>query len=198
MAPLVRVGAAAAIVAGLYLGGLVWFAAAIPREGALDLRQTDAIVVLTGGQLRLREGLRLLAEGKAKKLLVSGVHRDVELLELLRVARQRTGALECCIELGYDADSTLGNAREAAAFAAREGVRSLRVVTANYHLRRALLEFRRAMPDIELVAQPVYPENFHIEEWWRWPGTYALLQAEYHKYAGAVLRPYFPFADAGQ
>jgi hypothetical protein len=52
------------------------------------------------------------------------------------------------------------------------------------------------MPDIDLVAQPVYPENFHIDEWWRWPGTYALLQAEYHKYLGALLRPYLAFADA--
>ena len=85
---------------------------------------------------------------------------------------------------------------EAAAFVARENIASLRLVTANYHLRRATLEFRRAMPDIDLVSQPVYPENFHIDEWWRWPGTYALLQAEYHKYLGALLRPYLAFADA--
>jgi len=168
MAALLRLGAAAAVLGLLYLGGLVWFAATIPREGPVDARATDAIVVLTGGQLRLREGLRLMAEGKAKKLLVSGVNRNVELQELLR----------------------------AAAFVAREKIASLRLVTANYHLRRATLEFRRAMPDIDLVAQPVYPENFHIDEWWRWPGTYALLQAEYHKYLGALLRPYLAFADA--
>ncbi|MFN8700699.1 MAG: YdcF family protein [Rhodospirillales bacterium] len=196
MAALLRLGAAAAVLGLLYRGGLVWFAATIPREGPVDARATDAIVVLTGGQLRLREGLRLMAEGKAKKLLVSGVNRNVELQELLRVARQGPGALECCVELGYDADSTQGNAREAAAFVAREKIASLRLVTANYHLRRATLEFRRAMPDIDLVAQPVYPENFHIDEWWRWPGTYALLQAEYHKYLGALLRPYLAFADA--
>jgi uncharacterized SAM-binding protein YcdF (DUF218 family) len=196
MASLLRLGAVAAMLGLLYLGGLVWFAATIPREGPVDARATDAIVVLTGGQLRLREGLRLMAEGKARKLLVSGVNRNVELQELLRVARQGPEGLECCVELGYDADSTQGNAREAAAFVARENIASLRLVTANYHLRRATLEFRRAMPDIDLVAQPVYPENFHIDEWWRWPGTYALLQAEYHKYLGALLRPYLAFADA--
>ena len=178
MSSLFRLGAAAAVLGLLYFGGLVWFAATIPREGPVDARETDAIVVLTGGQLRLREGLRLMAEGKAKKLLVSGVNRNVELQELLRVARQGPGAFECCVELGYDADSTQGNAREAAAFVAREKIGSLRLVTANYHLRRAMLEFRRAMPDIDLIAQPVYPDNFHIDEWWRWPGTYALMQAE--------------------
>jgi uncharacterized SAM-binding protein YcdF (DUF218 family) len=191
IAPVLAAGAAAL----LYLGGLVWFAATIPREGPLDARATDAIVVLTGGQLRLREGLRLLAEGKAKKLLVSGVARGVELQELLRVARHEPGAVECCVELGYDADSTAGNARETAAFMAREGYASLRLVTANYHMRRAVLEFRRAMPDILLIVQPVYPENFRIEDWWRWPGTYALLQAEYHKFAAALLRPYLPLGE---
>jgi uncharacterized SAM-binding protein YcdF (DUF218 family) len=179
----------------VYFGGLWAYASGIPREGPLDARATDAIVVLTGGQLRLREGLRLLAEGKARKLLVSGVNRGVELADLLRAARYDVGSVECCVELGYDADSTQGNAREAAAFAVRENFASLRLVTANYHMRRALLEFRRAMPDIEIVAQPVYPENFRVEDWWRWPGTYALLQAEYHKYIGAVLRPYLSFGE---
>ncbi len=178
-----------------YFAGLWAYASDIPREGPLDARATDAIVVLTGGQLRLREGLRLLAEGKARKLLVSGVNRGVELADLLRVARHDASGVECCIELGYDADSTQGNAREAAAFVARENFTSLRLVTANYHMRRALLEFRRAMPHIEIVAQPVYPENFRVEDWWRWPGTYALLQAEYHKYIGAVLRPYLAFGE---
>lgn len=192
IAPVLAAGAAAL----LYLGGLVWFAATIPREGPLDARATDAIVVLTGGQLRLREGLRLLAEGKAKKLLVSGVARGVELQELLRVARHEPGAVECCVELGYDADSTAGNARETAAFMAREGYASLRLVTANYHMRRSLLEFRRAMPGAEIVAHPVFPDAFRIDAWWRWPGTYALVQAEYHKYLVALVRLYAPINSA--
>ena len=190
-----RFVAAVVALALAYFGGLWWFAAGIAREGPVDMRNTDAIVVLTGGPLRLREGLRLLAEGRAQKLLVSGVARGVELADLLRAARHDPASVACCVELGYDADSTQGNAREAAAFAARENVASLRLVTANYHMRRALLEFRRAMPDIEIVAQSVYPENVRVEDWWRWPGTYALLQAEYHKFVGAALRPYLPFGE---
>jgi len=192
-----RFVAAVVALAVAYFGGLWWFAAGIPREGPVDLRGADAIVVLTGGQLRLREGLRLLAEGRGKKLLVSGVARGVELADLLRAQRHEAGGVECCVELGYDADSTQGNAREAAAFAARENFSSLRLVTANYHMRRALLEFRRAMPDVAIVPHSVYPENFRVENWWRWPGTYALLQAEYHKYVGALLRPYLPLGEAG-
>jgi uncharacterized SAM-binding protein YcdF (DUF218 family) len=182
-----------------YFGGMAWFAETIPRAVADAVRPTDAIVVLTGGPMRLREGLRLLAEGRAKKLLVSGVYRGVDVQELLRVARQAPDSVECCVELGYAADSTAGNATETAEWMAREGYSSLRLVTANYHMRRSLLEFRRAMPGLEIVPHPVFPDAFRIEEWWRWPGTYALVQAEYHKYLFALVRPIFaPGPDAAE
>ena len=190
--PVAWVAIAVACAAALYFGGLAWFAQTIPRAAADEAGPTDAIVVLTGGPARLREGLRLLAEGKGKKLLVSGVYRGVDVQELLRVARQEPDAVECCVELGYAADSTFGNAAETAAWMAREGFASLRLVTANYHMRRSLLEFRRAMPEIGIVAHPVFPDAFRIDAWWRWPGTYALVQAEYHKYVVAVLRPFVP------
>ncbi len=174
-----------------YFGGMAWFAETIPRAAAEAVATTDAIVVLTGGPMRLREGLHLLAEGKARKLLVSGVYRGVDVQELLRVARQAPESVECCVELGYAADSTAGNASETAEWMSREGYSSLRLVTANYHMRRSLLEFRRAMPGVTIVAHPVFPDAFRIEEWWRWPGTYALVQAEYHKYLFALVRPVF-------
>jgi uncharacterized SAM-binding protein YcdF (DUF218 family) len=177
--PFAWIALAAAAGAALYFGGLAWFAQTIPRAPADETRATDGIVVLTGGPLRLREGLRLLAEGRGRKLLVSGVYRGVDVQELLRVARQAPDAVECCVELGYAAD-----------FA------SLRLVTANYHLRRSLLEFRRALPAAEIVPHPVFPDSFRIDAWWRFPGTYALVQAEYHKYLVALMRPYAPLGAA--
>ncbi len=194
--PVAWVAIALAAAALVYFGGLAWFAQTIPRVPAAETGTTDAIVVLTGGPMRLREGLRLLAEGKGRKLLVSGVYRGVDVQELLRVARQEPESVECCVELGYAADSTVGNAAETAAWMAREGFASLRLVTANYHMRRSLLEFRRAMPDTEIAAHPVFPDAFRIDAWWRWPGTYALVQAEYHKYVVALVRPYAPLVGA--
>lgn len=187
-----RIAAVAVSAAvGAYLAGLVWFAEAIPRAGNDAGEATDAIVVLTGGKLRLEEGLLLLAEGRAKKLLVSGVNRGVELNELLRVAGQPPAEILCCIELGYEADNTAGNAFETRAWMERENFHSLRLVTSNYHMRRSLLEFRRAMPHMRIVPHPVFPEGFKRENWWQWPGTLALIASEYHKYLASLARVWF-------
>jgi uncharacterized SAM-binding protein YcdF (DUF218 family) len=172
-----------------YGAGFVWFAEDIARVGASDTAASDAIVVLTGGPQRVREGLELMRAGRARKLLVSGVSRGVEVGDLLRVS-QFAGPAPCCIELGYAADSTLGNALETRAFMMRESFASLRLVTANYHMRRALLEFRRVMPAIAIAPHPVLPDNFRREAWWVWPGTLALIAGEYHKYLAALARPY--------
>jgi len=168
--------------------GLVWFAGAIPGRVADPDTPTDAIVVLTGGSERLAAGLDLLAAGRARKLFVSGVYRGVEVAELLRLSRQAPERLRCCITLGYTAGDTEGNARETAAWMAAEGYTSLRLVTANYHLRRSLLEFARAMPRATVIAHPVFPPGFKREDWWRWPGTARLLAVEYNKYLAALAR----------
>ncbi len=179
-----------AALAVVWSAGLVWFASAIPRPPGADepLARTDAIVVLTGGSGRLAAGLDLLAAGLAEKLFVSGVYDGVDVQELLRVSRQPPGELECCIALGYAADNTVGNALETADWMRGQSYRSLRLVTANYHMRRSLLEFRIAMPEAEVVPHAVDPPNVHVADWWRWPGTASLIIQEYNKYLVALLR----------
>ena len=97
-----------------WLAGLLWFATGLPSSVAEPERVTDAIVVLTGGSGRVHRGLQLLAEKRAKKLFISGVYRGVDVQELLRISQRSPSDLECCIALGYEADSTRGNARETA------------------------------------------------------------------------------------
>jgi uncharacterized SAM-binding protein YcdF (DUF218 family) len=177
----------------LWLGGLVWFADTMPSEIADPSSPTDAIVVLTGGSQRFDAGLELLAAGKAKKLFVSGVHHGVEIADLLHIAHRAPDAapadgLACCIVLGYAADSTIGNALETASWMRQEGYHSLRLVTAGYHMRRSLFEFARAMPEIRIIANPVFPEQVKLADWWAWPGTAALIVGEYDKYLAARLR----------
>jgi uncharacterized SAM-binding protein YcdF (DUF218 family) len=170
-----------------WLGGLLWFAT--PPAADTRAAATDAIVVLTGGSLRLQSGIDLLREGKGRKLFVSGVNHQVDLDDLLGVSGNAPDWALCCVVLGHQADNTFGNAQETAQWIRRQGFRSLRLVTAWYHMPRSLLEFDRAMPAIDIVAHPVFPDQVKQERWWAWPGTAALLVNEYVKYLGALARP---------
>lgn len=186
-----RLGVLAALCFVLWVIGLLWFAAMLPVSVADTSRATDAIVVLTGGSGRVHQGLELLAERRARKLFVSGVYRGVDVEELLRVSRQSPEDLACCVALGYQADNTRGNAIETAAWMRAEGLGSLRLVTAVYHMPRSLLEFRRAMPGIEIVPHPVFTEHFKQSAWWRWPGSANLVVSEFSKYLIALVRGLF-------
>ena len=175
-------GIAAGALVAAWLAGLFVFADTIPRQAQQSREKTDAIVVLTGGSLRLEEGLALLSAQLGKKLFVSGVHRGVDVQQLIDRSLRSPEIIDCCIVLGYAADHTAGNARETADWMARQGYASLRLVTASYHMPRSLAEFRNAMPSIEIIPHPVFPENVKLDEWWRWPGTAILIVGEYNKY----------------
>jgi len=170
--------------------GLVWYAAATPAPSAEEAAgPVDAIVVLTGGSERLRAGLDLLEATTDAELFITGVPVAVTADDLWRaLARRPPAALANRVTLGHVAADTLGNAEETAAWARDRGHTSLRVVTAAYHMRRALLEFRHVMPDRRLVPHPVYPPHVKQKEWWRFPGTTALLAGEYTKYLVALAR----------
>jgi uncharacterized SAM-binding protein YcdF (DUF218 family) len=182
------------VLAVVWLIGLWRFAEAIPSEVTAPDQTTDAIVVLTGGSLRVEGGLHLLAEGKAKKLFISGVYRGVDVTELLRISRQSPDSVACCVVLGHAADNTLGNARETAQWMEGEGYHSLRLVTASYHMPRSMLEFTRAMPDIAIVPNPVFPEFIQDTPWWQSRRSASLIASEYSKYLAAMVRPYVPAA----
>ena len=181
--------AAALLVLALAWGaGLLWFANLVPTRVLDPESRTGAIVVLTGGSDRLTAALDLLAANKADKLFVSGVYRGIDVRQLLDLFQQSPQDLSCCVVLGYEADNTRGNAIETADWIAAEGITSLRLVTATYHMPRSLLEFRRRMPAVEIVPHPIFPEPFKRDDWWLWPGSSSLLVSEYSKYLVAVLR----------
>jgi uncharacterized SAM-binding protein YcdF (DUF218 family) len=169
-----------------WLVGLFAFADMIPRTPEDSTELTDAIVVLTGGSMRMEEGLALLSRQMGKKLFVSGVHRGVEVKQLIDRSRRSPEEIDCCIVLGYAADHTAGNAQETADWMRQQGYQSLRLVTASYHMPRSLAEFRQEMPNIKLIPHPVFPEHVKLDDWWRWPGTALLIVGEYNKYIVAV------------
>lgn len=177
----------AGILAVLWAGGLFKFAALVPDRVADTTTRTDGIVVLTGGSRRLGEGLEMLSQGLAKKLFVSGVYRGVDVRKLLQIAKRNPRELETRISIG-NATNTAGNALETTAWMAALNYKSLRLVTAAYHMPRSLLEFRHAMSGMTLVPHPVFPEYVKHARWWAWPGTASLMISEYNKYLLALSR----------
>lgn len=182
-----RLGAVLIALAALWVGGFLWFVDEVPQRIEDETTHTDAIVVLTGGRDRLTTGLDLLEAGLSQRLFISGVYKGVDLAEILHLGRGHPG-LKDAVVLGYAADDTVGNAAETADWAREQNLRSLRLVTGAYHMPRALAEFRHALPGTSLVVHPVFPDQVKSREWWRWPGTAALLATEYSKYLAAIAR----------
>jgi uncharacterized SAM-binding protein YcdF (DUF218 family) len=179
--------------------GLVWFATP-PAPEIHHARRTDAIVVLTGGSGRVASGIDLLREGMGRELFVSGVDPRVDLAALWRAYGSSSAPPSCCVVLGHDAENTRENARETGQWMRRRGYRSLRLVTAWYHMPRSLVDFRRAMPDISIIPHPIFPDEARLSRWWVWHGTAMLLIGEYDKYLATVLWPLiaYPQPAAGE
>lgn len=148
-----------AVVAFLAWGvGLALFAAALPTRILDNQTVTDAIVVLTGGSGRVPAGLDLLSAGMGRTLFLSGVGADVTLNDLdATSAITVPGPLRERVVLGHAAVDTIGNAHETARWMAACGYRSLRLVTAAYHMPRSLVEFRAVMPEVLVIPNPVFP-----------------------------------------
>ena len=167
------------------------FILTLPKPASGDVSITDGIVVATGGQARIEEGLRLLSEGRASQMLVTGVGTGISHTSLKRTLRLTTAqirALECCVDLDAAARDTIGNARSAALWADANALKSLRLVTANYHLPRAQNEFQRAFPDTSLHVFAVLPPDLKLDTWYRhWPSA-KLLVREYGKYLVSLIR----------
>ena len=166
----------------IWFGGLLQFVMTLPMSIERPNGTSDGIVVLTGGAERIDEGLSLLTAGQAKTLLITGVDPATTAEALQARNASAIAKFECCIELGHLARDTRGNAIETALWVERDGHRSLRLVTASYHMPRTLLLFRLAMPDTDLIAHPVFPMHVKLDAWWRYPGTARLLAVEYTKY----------------
>lgn len=195
-----REGLGRKLVHVLLLAAFVWFigfmafAAFIPREVKDATTKTDAVVVLTGGSDRLAEGFRLLGAGLSPRLLITGVAQGVTLAQVIdgmgdnKSVAPSGDLLTCCVTLGYEAGNTVGNAVETAAWVRDNRVQSVRLVTANYHMKRSQLEFHRALPGLTIIPHPVFPKEMQDEWWFVKPHILALIAGEYHKFVGAWAR----------
>lgn len=165
-----RIFAAAVIV---WAAGFVWFATALPGPLSADMEgaRTDAIVVPTGGAGRIDRGLEVLGSGLAGHMLVSGVDPEVKPGEFAAEFSVPMRAMDCCITLGYAAVDTRGNAAEIADWIEANNYRSVRLVTTDWHMRRAAGELRHILPQEVRLVEDASPSD---------PSLGALF-LEYHK-----------------
>jgi uncharacterized SAM-binding protein YcdF (DUF218 family) len=162
--------------------------AAVASQPAEPSPVADGIVALTGGEARIEEALRLLADHRAKRLLISGVNPHTTRTALERLSPEFVELFNCCIDIGHWAQDTIGNADEADTWVRQNGYRTVIVVTSGYHMARGMAELSRAMPGIGLIAHPVLASGQRADAWWTSPSATRLLLVEYFKLLPALAR----------
>ena len=156
----------------IYALGFALFAVTLGEPAAPDTPMVDAIVVITGGKGRIEHATALLAEGKGKRLLIAGADPAVRKADLVRRLGGKQKLFECCVDLGSESVDTRSNAEEAKRWLERRHYKSLRLVTSDWHMRRARYEFNRHIDrDIRIIPDAVRTEP-----------NFMTLFAEYNKY----------------
>lgn len=170
-----------------FAAALVWFGFTMPGGSTDTVSKTDVIVVLTGGEKRLKAGVDLLRQNMAPRLYVSGVNPKIEKPDLLKLAGSPPEDIAARIEIDIRAANTRGNAKESALWFNSRNLRSLRLVTGNYHMRRSLLQFGRALPRARIIPHAVVPQGLEPQRWWTNLIGIRTVAEEFVKYGAALV-----------
>lgn len=165
----------------LLVAGFIWFADSVATMTPPQSPKADAIIVLTGGYSRIEQALELLNKGAGERLLISGVNPKTTSGTIRRVTQSSASLFACCVDIGYQALDTIGNASEAASWIQSNHYQSVLVVTNNYHMRRSLHELRSASPETEFIAYPVVNADLTTTNWFIKPDVLRLMTSEYLK-----------------
>ena len=156
----------------LYALGFILFTVTLGRPVAADAKRTEAIVVITGGGGRIERGVEVLKSGRARRLLVAGADPAVTKRDLIRRLGGNAGLVNCCVDLGSESVDTRSNAEEASRWLARHRFRSFRLITSDWHMRRASFDFHQLLGD----QYTIVPDAVRTEP------HFTTLFGEYNKY----------------
>jgi len=182
----------ATLVVGLF-GGYILFLSEIASMSRPQNPKADAIIVLTGGYQRISEAADLLEIGAGKRLLISGVNRTTTLAQIRRCTGSSKVLFDCCVDVGYDALDTTGNAAEAVAWIRAHDYHSVIVVTNDYHIPRTMLELRRIDKQTDYMSWPVETSPLSVSILIDHPYLVVTLTSEYLKILYAAARDLLPF-----
>lgn len=177
-----------AVVTGI--AGFLHFAETVAALEVPNDPKADAIVVLTGGYQRIDRAIDLLKKGAGGRLLISGVNPTTSGNQIRKLTQSSSALFECCVDMGYEAVDTIGNANEAARWISDHQFRRVLVVTNNYHMPRSLLELKVSDPETDFIAYPVVNTDLRNGNWLRQPGVLKAMLSEYLKYCLARIRAF--------
>lgn len=184
------------LIALLWAAGLGFYIRKLPDPARQDPEPAQGIVVFTGSHgVRVAAGMALLDRKLAERLLISGVNPATPREEIIKLWPGDPAVFECCVDLGLEARTTVGNAAELRDWIDANGFKSLILVTAEYHMPRALLETASQVPDVIVQPYPVSsglvgPNGFplSVADWRRLAAEYSKFLAVYGKTLLANLR----------
>jgi uncharacterized SAM-binding protein YcdF (DUF218 family) len=172
----------AVILAGaIVFGGFLRFADSITTLKPPVDPKADAIVVLTGGYQRIDQAIELLRNGAGNRLLISGAHPTTTRLQIAKATQTPANLFACCVDIGYDAIDTIGNAQETVKWIHAKGYKSVLVVTNNYHMPRSIAELRYVDPQTEFIPYPVVNSDLKTKAWFTDPNAMRTMLFEYAK-----------------
>ncbi|PTM96551.1 YdcF family protein [Mycoplana dimorpha] len=176
------------LACGLLVTGFLYFAETVAGMEPPRNPQADGIVVLTGGFQRIDQAIDLLKQGAGERLLISGVNPTTSRRQIRSFTQSSSTLFDCCVDIGYDAMDTIGNANETAQWIRDHGYRRVLVVTNNYHMPRSLLELRRSDRQTEFLSYPVINTDLKNGSWLGEQRVMRAILSEYLKYSVAVAR----------
>lgn len=174
-------GYATILITACLIGGFLYFADTVTLMRAPEHPKADAIVVLTGGYQRIDQAVDLLRKGSGQRLLISGVHPTTTSKQIRTMTQSSYDLFACCVDMGYQAIDTIGNANETAQWVHDKGYSSVLVVTSNYHMQRSLMELRRTAPNTQFIPYPVVISDLRTKAWYADPNALRTLLSEYVK-----------------
>ncbi len=160
-----------------------------------DKKESPNIVILTGGTNRIKDGLKIIkdfrkSKKRSYKILVSGTGIGFTKNSL----KNQLGSnfdpklIQCCIDLDNVSKNTITNASETFKWTQKNDIKEFILITSNYHLPRAYLEFKNIMPNLNIHTYAITPKKHEIENWLNSYQTFGLVFTEYCKYIVASLR----------
>ena len=173
------------LILSIWIGGFCLFAYKINHFDIDKNQKTDAIIVLTGGRNRITEAIKLFNNSQSEYLFISGVAKDINLNNIQNTHKIKINNTQNAI-IGHNAENTVENAKETYNWIKENNIKSIRLVTSNYHIYRSLIEFKKHVKDTQILPHPVFSQYIE-KKWWKSWQTFSLIFKEYNKFICAYI-----------